>query len=148
MYNCEALLQKVLPNLTVPIGKKLEELLPNLTPILNVFMLLPMTSYEAGSSHSNSNYHHQLLVSHSGRWSHLSTSLKKKKAYLLYQKAIKDFVTKMHIGERVILWYFCGGGFSVAKLCPTLQSQGLQHARLPCPSRSPGVDSCSCALNH
>ena len=78
MYNCEALLQKILPNLTVLIGKKLEELLPNLAPILNVYMLLPMTSYEVGSSHNNSNNHHQLLVSHSGRWSHLSTCFIKK----------------------------------------------------------------------
>ena len=30
---------------------------------------------------------------------------------------------------------------SVAQLCPTLRSHGLQHARLPCPSPSPGVCS-------
>ena len=30
---------------------------------------------------------------------------------------------------------------SVAQLCPILQSHGLQHARLPCPSPSPGVCS-------
>ena len=46
-------------------------------------------------------------------------SLKTKKR-LSYQKVSKDFVTKMHIGERVILRYFCGCCFSVAKLCPTL----------------------------
>ena len=34
---------------------------------------------------------------------------------------------------------------SVAKLCPTLQLHGLQHARLPCPSLSPGVYPNSCA---
>ena len=28
---------------------------------------------------------------------------------------------------------------SVAESCPTLQPDGLQHARLPCPSPSPGV---------
>ena len=33
---------------------------------------------------------------------------------------------------------------SVAKLCPTLQSHGLQHARLPCPSPSSGAYSNSC----
>ena len=30
----------------------------------------------------------------------------------------------------------------------TLQSHGLQHARLPCPSLSPGVCSNSCPLHH
>ena len=33
---------------------------------------------------------------------------------------------------------------SVAQLCPTLQPHGLQHARLPCPSPTPGVYSNSC----
>ena len=36
---------------------------------------------------------------------------------------------------------------SVTKLCPTLQPHGLQHARLPCPSLSPGVCSDSCPLS-
>ena len=36
---------------------------------------------------------------------------------------------------------------SVARLSPTLQPQGLQHARLPCPSPSPGVCSNSCPLS-
>ena len=35
---------------------------------------------------------------------------------------------------------------SVAKSCLTLQPRGLQHARLPCPSLSPGVCSNSCSL--
>ena len=32
---------------------------------------------------------------------------------------------------------------SVAQLCPNLQPHGLQHARLPCPSRTPGPYSSS-----
>ena len=36
---------------------------------------------------------------------------------------------------------------SVAKLCPTLWPHELQHARLPCPSLSPGVCSNSCPLS-
>ena len=35
----------------------------------------------------------------------------------------------------------------VVQSCPTLQYHGLQHARLPCPSPSPGVCSNSCPLN-
>ena len=36
---------------------------------------------------------------------------------------------------------------SVAKLCPTLQPQGLKHARLPCPSLSHEVCSDSCPMS-
>ena len=36
---------------------------------------------------------------------------------------------------------------SVAQLCSTLQTHGLQHARLPCLSPSPGVCSNSCLLS-
>ena len=36
---------------------------------------------------------------------------------------------------------------SVTKSCPTFQPHDLQHARLPCPSLSPGVCSNSCALS-
>ena len=36
---------------------------------------------------------------------------------------------------------------SVSQSCPTLQPHGLQHARLPCPSLSPGVFSNSCPFN-
>ena len=36
---------------------------------------------------------------------------------------------------------------SVAKSCPTLWPHGLQHARLPCSSLSPGVCSNSCPLS-
>ena len=34
-----------------------------------------------------------------------------------------------------------GVGCWITKSCPTLQPHGLQHARLPCPSLSPGVCS-------
>ena len=37
--------------------------------------------------------------------------------------------------------------FSVAMSCQTLRPHGLQHARLPCPSLSPGVCSNSCPLS-
>ena len=36
---------------------------------------------------------------------------------------------------------------SVAQLCPTLRSHGLQHTRPPCPSPTPGVYSNSCPLS-
>ena len=37
---------------------------------------------------------------------------------------------------------------SVTQLCPALWPHGLYHARLPCPSPSPGVDSNPCPLSH
>ena len=37
---------------------------------------------------------------------------------------------------------------SVAKSCQTLPPHGLQHARLSCPSLSPGVCSDSCQCSH
>ena len=36
---------------------------------------------------------------------------------------------------------------SVAQSCPTLQAHGLQHARTPCPSPTPGVYPNSCPLS-
>ena len=36
---------------------------------------------------------------------------------------------------------------SVAQSCPTLRPHGLQHARPPCPSPTPGVYSNSCPLS-
>ena len=36
---------------------------------------------------------------------------------------------------------------SVAQSCPTLRLHGLQHARPPCPSPTPGVDPNSCPLS-
>ena len=41
----------------------------------------------------------------------------------------------------------CCACSSVAKSCWTLQPHELQHARLPCPSLSPGVCSNSCPLS-
>ena len=43
------------------------------------------------------------------------------------------------------LWHCCC--CSVSKSGPTLQSQGVQHTRLPCPSPSPGICSNSCPLS-
>ena len=37
--------------------------------------------------------------------------------------------------------------YSVAQSCPPLRPCGLQHARLPCPSLSPGICSNSCPLS-
>ena len=42
---------------------------------------------------------------------------------------------------------FCCCCCSVAQSCPTLQPHGLQHARPPCPSPTPGVYSNSCPLS-
>ena len=42
-----------------------------------------------------------------------------------------------------ILFFNC----SVTKSCPTIPPHGLLHARLPCPSLSPGVCPSSCPLN-
>ena len=36
---------------------------------------------------------------------------------------------------------------SVAQLCLTLRPQGLQHARVPCPSPTPGACSNTCPLS-
>ena len=36
---------------------------------------------------------------------------------------------------------------SVAQSCPTLRPHGLQNARPPCPSPTPGVYSNSCPLS-
>ena len=38
--------------------------------------------------------------------------------------------------------------FSHSVVSDSLQTHGLQHARLPCPSLSPGVCSTSCPLSH
>ena len=49
------------------------------------------------------------------------------------------------LGQRSHLHDICCCCCSVAKSCPNLcDSHGLQHARLPCPSPSPGVCSNSC----
>ena len=102
MYSCEALLQKILPNLTVHIGKKLEEFLPNLTTILNVCMLLPMTSCEVGRSHSNNNNHHQCLVILEGGITLPFFSLKKPTRLFIISKVIKDYAAKKHRRKGII----------------------------------------------
>ena len=51
----------------------------------------------------------------------------------------------------MVLVYFKSGTIiqfsSVAQVCLTLQPYGLQHARSPCPSPTPGDYSNSCPLN-
>lgn len=47
--------------------KKIEEVLPNLITILNMYMLLPMASCEPGRTHISNNNPHQFLISHPGR---------------------------------------------------------------------------------
>ena len=49
----------------------------------------------------------------------------------------------MSLGERA----FCATVSLVSQSCPTLQPYGLQHARLPCPSPTPGAYSNSCPFN-
>ena len=44
-------------------------------------------------------------------------------------------------------WPVVGLQFSSVQSCPTLQPHGLQHARPPCPSPSPGAYSNSCPLS-
>ena len=53
----------------------------------------------------------------------------------------------------IVYWLYLQSGFlldgkihisSVAQLCPTLRIHGLQHARLSCPSPTPGAYSNSC----
>ena len=46
-----------------------------------------------------------------------------------------------------IISFSDGCCYSVAQSCLTLCGHGLQHARLPCPSLTPGVCSNSCPLN-
>ena len=45
----------------------------------------------------------------------------------------------------VHFYFFCC--CSISRLCLTLPHRGQQHARLPCPSLSPGVCSNSCPLS-
>ena len=47
-----------------------------------------------------------------------------------------------------LLWVYASVQFSsLTQSCPTLQSHGLQHVRLPCPSPTPRACSNSCALS-
>ena len=40
------------------------------------------------------------------------------------------------LSSTCLLWGLARACHSVAKLCPTLQPHGLQHAKPPCPSQS------------
>ena len=57
-----------------------------------------------------------------------------------------DVVYMVELERSPLLWalYCC---CSVAKSCLTLQSHGLQYAKLPCPSPSPRVCPSSCPLH-
>ena len=59
------------------------------------------------------------------------------------------FITRSAWGSLTSHPYYrtCHDCCSVAKLCLTMRPHGLQHARLPCPSRSPWVCSNSCPLS-
>ena len=51
------------------------------------------------------------------------------------------------LGQLLVLGRSLISSFSsVAQSCPTLRPHGLQHARPPCPSPAPRVDSNSCPL--
>ena len=51
---------------------------------------------------------------------------------------VEDF-PPYHVESLPLYLASCWDCCSVAKACPTLQPHGLQQARLPCPSLSPGV---------
>ena len=58
--------------------------------------------------------------------------------------ATREALTKPHtLSEFPLSLCYC----SVPQACPTLKPHGLQHARLPCLSLSPGVCSSSCPLS-
>ena len=57
-------------------------------------------------------------------------------------RAVDSFCCIVEMNTILQSSYCC----SVARSCPTLRPHGLQHARLPCPSPSPGVCSASCPL--
>ena len=61
-------------------------------------------------------------------------------------------ITKLYLRSLELIlitenFYLLTGCYSVTLSCLTLWPHGLQHARLPCPSLSPGVWSNSCPLN-
>ena len=63
--------------------------------------------------------------------------------YFNFSQPLSAFKTQI---KRHILCCCCSVGKSCASLCE-LRTHGLQHARLPCPSPSPGVCSNSCPLS-
>ena len=58
---------------------------------------------------------------------------------LAIDKGSRQYVYVLYVGTIRIC--------SVTKSCPTLWPHGLPHARLPCPSLSPGACSNSCPLS-
>ena len=59
-----------------------------------------------------------------------------------FLSSINMYLTSLHISN-----YRCIYCCSVNKLSDSLRLHELQHARLPCPSQSPGVCPSSCLLN-
>ena len=60
---------------------------------------------------------------------------------ILFQNMSVVHIVKVHASRTMFCW-------SVTQSCPTLcDPHGLQYARLPCPSLSPGVCSNSCPLS-
>ena len=65
-----------------------------------------------------------------------------------YAKNFTDYHTCCRLSRALkMLPVYCCSYCSVTKSYLTLQPHGLQHARLPCPSLSPGVCSDSCPLS-
>ena len=62
----------------------------------------------------------------------------------------KNFVNMTKCSEIQISWYdhFSSVQFSPSVLSDSFWPHGLQHARLPCPSPTPGACSNSCPLSH
>ena len=94
---------------------------------------------QVGSFSSSSNTTHRYL---SGLLHKLSPPPGETHPFLLLVCQWDWFIFQIHIS--------LSEGFqfsSVAQLCLTLRPHGLQHARPPCPSPTPGVYSNSCPLN-
>ena len=73
--------------------------------------------------------------------------------WLPASQTAREYIFVILSMELVVLCYsgsrkqICCCCCSVARLCPTLQPHGLQHARLPCPVLSSRVCSNSCPLS-
>ena len=71
------------------------------------------------------------------------------------QRVRHDLVTEQHLTVFIINWNSCSvckswktvSQFSCSVMSDSLQPHGLQQARLPCPSPTPGAYSNSCPLN-
>ena len=67
--------------------------------------------------------------------------------HFLFQAGVANYFLIICVdnnGQSLCRWWCC----SVTNHARLLQPNGLQHARLPCPSLSPKVCSNSCPLNH